>query len=208
MRVQRLRATAISYPYIIRTDKHTKLSGLACPIGLETRIDVPALAFFRSIIFHGDGPFFAEANFVEPVAHGKNRHERSKWSKHGCPGLAREKRSDDAENIRGEPAVAAVFSRNAAPAGAQSGEKLVGVSCARNFRVSETHACEGMRVAASNGDFPETRGEVRGALVGLAPQLAVAHFISGNVGLEPGEVFGFAVAGETGEDVIRAEKEF
>jgi hypothetical protein len=71
MRIQRLRATAIRYLYLIRTDKQTKLSGSACPIRLETGIDVPELAFSRSAIFHGSGPLPAEADFVQPMSRRK-----------------------------------------------------------------------------------------------------------------------------------------
>src|SRR5689334_5893261 len=118
MRVQRLRATAIPYLYFIRADQQTKLSGSAGPIGLEARIDVPELAFLRGTVFHRGAPFPAEANFIQPVPQGENGHERRNRSQHGRPRLVRKKRSDDAENIRGDPAVAAMLSRDAAPAGA------------------------------------------------------------------------------------------
>src|SRR5690242_12154707 len=115
MRVQRLRATAISY-LKIRTNKQPKLASSTCPICLEAGINIPKLALRRSVVFQRGGPFSAESNFVEPMPRGEKRDEQSERRENRSPRRLRHHGFDDAEDVRGQDRVTSMLPADAAPA--------------------------------------------------------------------------------------------
>ena len=63
-----------------------------------------------------------------------------------------------------------------------------------------------MRVAAGDSDFCMNPCELFRFEIGAGPHLTVARFEGGRVGRKPRKIFDFAVACESGENVIHAEE--
>src|ERR1700694_870237 len=89
----------------------------------------------------------------------------------------------------------------------EPGEKFINIARLGHFRVGETDPRDGMGVAAGNGDFSETGGEVGCGSVSLGAHLTIARFEGGRVRGKPVEIDFLAAARKSGEDVVYAEKQ-
>src|SRR5437764_10001056 len=124
---QRVRVTAMALPHLDRRgpERIAAQSASACPIGLETRIDVPEHPPLRLAAFHRCRPLPAKANFIHPMAQGKRRHQQSERGENCGPRLVQKQRFDDAEYVCGQRAVSSMPSLHTALARAKSGKKFV-----------------------------------------------------------------------------------
>src|SRR5947207_13759039 len=73
-----------------------------CPVGPEVRIQIPQHPLALLTALDSRGPFPAKTNFVHPVPAGESGAQQGKRRQRQRPRFVPEKRSDDAENARGE----------------------------------------------------------------------------------------------------------